>query len=609
MSDQTRFCSVPLESFGLEKDSELVCCLVGGSVHIIPRATVSVLKACHSFKTIAEHVEDIGASLKIDPSRREKIRLCLRQLAQSGLLISVDDLLNCCNSSLDLSPKKIDAIGFLAHNKVRLLERALVSYIENTREHGRSVLFEIVDDTPRANQRRHIRHMLGSLSSSYGVPIRYGGPDEKVRFAALLSQRGDIPSDVVEFALFDVEKCGCPFGANWNALLLATAGKMFLCSHHDSICELVRALEFDDGIMFTSGGFQLDCQVFQTRESIHRIATPVKQDIVAVHEELLGASLGSSIVAKSVGGVNCCRPSSALFKAILMNKGSIGITIPGVVGDSGGYSPYHYFFLEGNSRNRMLRSQSAYRLACRSRNVFRCASQTTITDRLWGVTFGMGCDNTSFLPPFFPVRRNPGSTFTLLYRICRRDSFFAHLPWAISHLPEEPRRYSNQAMWKSARGIRLSDVLFNCTASFQPRHEYLDSADNMQAVGRHLMGLGSLRPQDFEEFLRIQLCRTAASTVRTCEFALNTHAHEPDFWARDLRKYVGELKTALTNQDYFVPMDLPDGRSKTWKKDVTQRLVFKYGQLLFWWPRIMATTMELQLQETTLTAAIDQCLD
>src|SRR5688572_29145794 len=135
--------------------------------------------------------------------------------------------------------------------------------------------------------------MLASLKDQYHVNISYGGLDEKLVFANELMRYGDVPAEVVNFALFDVEKCGCSIGANRNALLLHTAGNLLLSVDDDTLCRVGTASQTTNRIAFESRLDPRDMWFFPTRAAALDSVVKVQKDVLGIHEELLGKSTGS----------------------------------------------------------------------------------------------------------------------------------------------------------------------------------------------------------------------------------------------------------------------------------------------------------------------------
>ena len=110
--------------------------------------------------------------------------------------------------------------------------------------------------------------MLRALGATHGATVRYAGLEEKLAWADKLVARGDLPPDVVRFALFGVEPCRYTSGANRNALLLDTVGELTLSVDDDTVCRIaVRPGGGRDGLAVTSDRDPAEYWFFPDRET------------------------------------------------------------------------------------------------------------------------------------------------------------------------------------------------------------------------------------------------------------------------------------------------------------------------------------------------------
>jgi len=256
--------------------------------------------------------------------------------------------------------------------------------------------------------------------------------------------------------------------------------------------------------------------------------------------------------------------------------------------------PMGYLLLDGQSLERLVRSEANYHSACTSRELFRIVSRPVISDDTFCQTTFVGLDNRNLLPPFFPVRRGHDKIFGITLWRCFEDGYFAHLPWALLHAPVENRRYWPGEIIRSASGFDMDKVIIECVKSFEFGPGKRDGKERLHALGKHLMELGSLPLEDFEEFVRIQAWHTNSSFISMMENHLRRRGESPDYWANDVKKYIDILRRSMTREDYWVPLDLLDGRSVDEARELAQRLVLKFGQLLHWWPEMVEVARGLR---------------
>jgi len=612
-----------------------------GDAKLMPSAAADALLGCRDFKTLDEHAADLLHGLGVGERRVEQllselyssalpstvVKLVMRfrqitkahkrddahdtaralavkeqllKFVEDGLLVS-DDVTRYFPPGVGAGAraKGIATVAAVTRDRPESLRRCLVSYIENCRRHGRASDFVVADDASSAEGREATRRTLRSLKEEYGVAIYYAGLEEKRAFAEALARGGDVPAEVVEFALFDLEGTGCSIGANRNALLLHTAGDMFLSVDDDTVCQLASAPAASERVALSSEVDPTKFWFYQDREEAIGAATFVDRDVLQLHEQMLGRSLGECV---GLGGEAAAveHAGQRLLRRVECDERRLRVTFTGVLGDSGMYSTRGYLLMNADSRERLLRTEAAYRQACTSREVLRAVDRPTITDSIWFVSTALGIDNTDLLPPFLPVQRNEDGTFGLTLRKCFEHGYVGHLPWAVIHAPVESRPLTRDDMWKCALNCRLADVVTACLNSVDFWPGMTGPRERLRLMGTHLVEVGSMTPKSFEEFVRVQWWAIQSSYISMLEGHLQSCGGQPDYWAEDLRTFVRTLRERLTEKDYFTPVDLLARFTPEEALAVTRRVVFNFGRLLQHWPEMVSQAERLRARGVRL---------
>ncbi len=606
------YCCADIERVPVGQHSELVYSRSTGSKKLLKSEVAKMVSECQQFKTLAEHARELSRDFLRDSftSRRhgfgstEAIKSQLSELADAGFLISQQQLLEKWKSSEDVpsTDSAIASVGIVTCNRPEGLKRALTSYIENCLQYGRTNDFAVVDDSANPQMRASYRELLRSLKTQYGVKIYYGGLEEKQRFAKALIETGDLPPEIVNFALFDVEKSGASPGANRNALTLHSAGDMIFSADDDTACSLVASPQLKSGLSFKAGGDPSEYWLFRDRQTALQSVAFADANLLAEHEQLLGKNVGAILKTFASTGTPDFNPIDTPFlRRLLSGSGRVLVSFNGLVGDCGwgapfGYwgAPLGYLLFAGESHDRLVRSETDYRAATTSRDILRVVNQACISDDSFGMTTFVGLDNRQLLPPFLPVRRGQDLIFASSVWTCFPDAFFGHLPWALLHEPVEARKFWPGEIFRTASGFDTAKLIIECVKSCQFGSAQKAGAERMRALGAHLIELGSMPQADFEEFLRLQVWRSHSSFISSMEDRLSACGESPAFWANDVKKYIDLLSQSLTREDYLVPLDLVEGRTLGEARELAQRLVLKFGQLLSCWPDIVAVTKELR---------------
>ena len=574
----------------------------GGRTRLLPPQMADLLNYCQAFRTLEEHARSYQQSAA--PGRQASDRVWiesiveqLTELAADGLLISDRDLLNSLRAAEPESPPPpVATVGIMTRNRPDALKRCLVSFIENSRRFGRTNDFVVMDDSDEAALRQETRQMLRALKSEYGVSLSYAGLEEKRRFAEALIENSDVPPDVISFALFDQAQVGFSAGANRNALLLHTVGDLVFSADDDMLCRVTAPMNAEAGLALVSGDELFDYRFFPDRDSALRAVELSEQDILAIHEQLLGRSIRDAVTQSGgIDRLNADHLRSQFVQRLHAGANRISVTLTGLAGDAGVSSPIQYLLLKPEMHQRVIQSESLYRSVCTSREVVRRVSVPAITDQPWGFQTGAsGFDNRNLLPPFLPVSQGEDGLFGLLLHECFTHSFIGHLPQAIFHLPVPVRSFDTDSLSSHARRISLISLLTACIISFQGMPCPAKERERLRAMGNYLMQTGTLPLPEFEEYVRRNIWRLQAGFAAVLENRLRPDAKTPDYQADDISNYLDNLSEAMTRSDYVIPDDVRPGRSSDEARHLSRQLVYQFGELLYWWSEIKGAARKLR---------------
>ena len=226
--------------------------------------------------------------------------------------------------------------------------------------------------------------------------------------------------------------------------------------------------------------------------------------------------------------------------------------------------------------------------------MIRVADRLTLSDSIWCMATTLGLDNRSLLPPFMPVYRNQDGLFERTIRTCFDSVYSGYLPVTILHAPAEDRQFDADAVWRDASGCRFCDVVTACIRSFNAKPGVMGGEEGLRALGRYLSALGGLALPDLEDLVRVQMWRIKSDIIAKLEDHLETYEEKPDYWAKDVRKYLTILRESLLNDDCFVPRDLSEKLGPSEARRKTRRLIRRFGELLYWWPEIVGAAKRLR---------------
>ncbi len=473
----------------------------------------------------------------------------------------------------------------MTRDRLASLVGCMESYLGNCQHHARSPEFVVADDSRSADAADSTRVALGRLADRFNLQVRYAGRQEKSRFATAVAAESAVSLDIIRFAIFGDDRCTLSTGANRNSLLLDAAGELMLTVDDDTLCRVAEPPGRETALSFFSGYDPTEFWFFPDRSRATQSISFVDVDFLGCHDALLG-----NTVADLQGPAE--------------TRGSVTMTLYGLVGDSGMASPRYYLTLGGASRDRLVASPQVYQSALRSREILRRVRQPTVTAGPFCMTTFLGIDNRRLLPPFFPVERNSDGIFGQMLRKCVDGSHVAFLPWVLLHAPEPARSFSPDDLWSEAKTVRLADIIIACVLGHETQSQAVATAARLVDLGRHLQWLGSLPLSDFEEYVgSVQNLRDFA-VVTALHGQIQTFGASPGFWADDVSHMIELISNASAAEDYVFPRDLCRGRDVYAGRRLAQELVRKFGELLESWPAMVGAAQRLRGAGCRLAAAV-----
>jgi amino acid adenylation domain-containing protein len=531
----------------------------------------------------------IDSNAPIESSER------LHQALAEGLVVTQRDLARRLVARQ--TAKRAGRIGKVAYvtcNRPALLRSRLTGYIENCRKWQRDAEFVIADDTSDPGLQSDCLQALEEVSRRCGIQLFYAGRNERQRYAGELQKESGAPPEVVKFAIGG-EGYGLPtIGANRNGLLLDTAGELLLTLDDDTDCRIGALPTEAKDLSFVSRHYAPELFPCANQKQAFDCVTFVDEDLLALHERVLGRSVPD--LSSQYGEQNCrfIDPGAEFVPLLWQGDARVAVTLNGYIGDCGWGSPVNYLLMEGNSLDRLIASEAGYRFACRSRNSVQMAPGLTISNKAdYAMMAFAGLDNRELLPPFLPTGRGEDNLMAAILTRCFPGACVAHLPRGLVHAPLEPRSFWPGEIARSGSGIDAGFLFNSCirSAPGDPKH---DGAAALRRLGRYLLDLASLPARDFQQSI-LDSVRTAASQlINRLSVVLESRGGAPDFWARDLQRFIGLAQNSMLRPEYAIPLELQYGRDSQTAVSATQRLIQQFGASLFHWPDIYQAAATLR---------------
>jgi hypothetical protein len=177
-----------------------------GAAKVLPASIFKLLDSCRTFEPLDKHAQTLCRELQYNPLRMEELRQTLSDLADAGLLVSQDNLLEqFAAEPNDEPPPPITSVAIPTRNRPDSLKVGVESYAQCSRDYGRKIEFLIADQSDDDVVRQTNLSLLAQVKARYGCPIYYGGAKEKEDLARRLADYTGHPFDLINFAVSNVE--------------------------------------------------------------------------------------------------------------------------------------------------------------------------------------------------------------------------------------------------------------------------------------------------------------------------------------------------------------------------------------------------------------------
>jgi hypothetical protein len=129
---------------------------------------------------------------------------------------------------------------------------------------------------------------------------------------------------------------------------------------------------------------------------------------------------------------------------------------------------------------------------------------------------------------------------------------------------------------------------------YTPISYYGTIDQNLQGLADRLSEIATMPLNEFERQLKLLFWQMHTKKIGMLETQLKTYGDQPEFWSRDVRSHINELKEAMTAHDYVIPWDLGETLDAQAVLSMSQRLVGKLAELLRHWSTIRQAARQLR---------------
>jgi len=472
-------------------------------------------------------------------------------------------------------------LGILTCGSPALLRRSVTSWVEFTRQHGRNLAITVVDDSPTPDRAEEQRRAARALEGELGIHLRFVAPGPRTEVARELARLSGAEPAIVDFAV-----SGCPqprvgIGGSRNLLNLLTPGRRLLSADDDIIAAFEVPAPNALALWITAEDVPMHTYFFDSVEETEALV-PVSAgpDALALHESFVGRTVAGT-VARLSGTASLRGAGPSLTAAIQDRTVRIAATALGLAGDcASDCLGYFSLFSGGDSEQRVL--ARAVPLSP-SREVLRRPEFPILCQGVYFITFCHAVDNTLCLPPCFPVGRGEDQVWQKLLHFALPDTVVAHLPLAVRHRPDGPRRYTPDDYLDPCAQFPGNAFLLGLFGLATPPGPELDAAARLAAMGRHLAHAAG-EPARFAGLVKGAWRAYLGHHQSLVTAAVASRGGHPAWWHQSMRS-IRERLERRSAQAADVPLEYATlvGAPAI---DALRRDVQRFARLLEAWPSL-----------------------
>jgi hypothetical protein len=542
----------PGTSVALAGGRALVCAPLMRETSMLSRQAVRAASYCTGFDTIEGHAARIASALSGEHSDPTRWTTLIDEAVRAGVLTSsarVRDIVASGFAQTSGDPA-IQTIVIPTKDRPHILRRLLADLGQHLRAHERAAAILILDNSEAADFQQANSDVAIETRCATGLAITYVSRESRRAFATRLAQETGLPPRATQVALAG-EGYPTSIGACRNAALLTLQGQVFLFIDDDVRCRLLRVPEASDRVMFdvhASGG-----RFFADRDELDRCER-VDVDLLRIHERTL--ALARSEIEASL---SCDVPATlsaiplAFLQKLARGPLSVRVSCLGLAGDAASADPLHYYLHGAGTLSQLVQSPERYRAALTNRLLLRGPRGRLIAYAYDCMSYCMGVDHRTLMPPFMPAHSGEEQVFGAL--VARTPgAVLGVAPLAILHEPAEPRRFAEGAAEHRAGRFTVNDTLVAILRADTPRGADLPAV--LQSTASRLREIAALPDGEFRECVRGVMVPHVMSAIQCLEQVLRDMPPGSTFWRTDVQRLEQRCVGALRHQDFTVPLDL-----------------------------------------------------
>ncbi|MGV6826864.1 MAG: hypothetical protein ACWA5Q_07800 [bacterium] len=594
-----RWMFVPHTFTPLPPDKVMVRSRIDESTSILMADVYGALEHCQSFRSFAEHTQEITRRMPSLAAHQAELPRILQQVAGTGLMIEeatyLESLRAVSESSHDDASTPIRKVFVRTCDRPEAVERLFDSIINSKLLGDSGATVTLIDDSRSTESQQQNRRLVDQHNAQSGPVFRYFGHEARETLITDLSARLPELENSVRFLLqgdqtVTAETPGIPL----NLALLLSAGEKMALLDDDAVCESFASLNENQDFKISSRG--RDGQLVQQDSEWQNPADMSVRQLFQDYGRKLGAPIASVLEEYHTSSDTLNEITLADLEHVQPSS-RVLITGCGTVGDPGTGSNAWVFSEGAETLSKLGDTESEYNNNISNRNAWVGVSGLTLQpDYSLMTTTLTGIDNRELVPPTIPVFRNEDMMMGTLTQALFPTSLKLEYPVALSHLPI-PRRHwekkSTDTGFALTLGAFLPDYLQRRINTCGSRLAH----DRLAYFGSLLTDLGHADPAYVRRELRDYLTRNHNDAAKAHMELLQTSSQLPPWVKKDLQGAAQRELQALSSSQIPAISELSSLGQLETQIDYFQQFARKMGEALIAWPAIRDAAIERKGKE------------
>lgn len=525
-----------------------------GERHVLSHHVLQSLDQCREFRSIDEHVARVAAVVP-GLTQHDRIRKGLDGLASTGLLISDSDYIARLQRAPDAAPRSLHAIYVRACDRPDQLRLLLNSLADYERRFRAARLVVLLDDSVEERNRDLNRDLLREFARAVGNPVSYVGPAERARLRQRLTKAVPQAKSSLEWLLDRgprTRRAGG--GRSWNLALLLSAGRLFALLDEDFRFPLRRHPDTRPGLE-PNPAVAASARFFRRLDDALDAGDEDVRDPFELHLAICGDRLGAALAREdfrlereSLRGINLGRLEHLRGDARILH------TLNGTSGSSGTESALWLYQLDTESRAEFWSDRESYLRNIEAQSLWYGWLRAKPAAHAYFLPFLF--DNRDLLPCTNPDGRGEDGLAGVVTQYCHPGSLVMHLPTAIGHAQESPRKRSEVTM--APHTPRFNHFLRDYVSNQAGIARASDPGHRLGLLGEIAADLAAADSPTLIGVLQEYLGFVRADVVERLQNQFELQADAPVYWQADVREIVRNNGNAMLRQGAPRLADWPD---------------------------------------------------